>query len=257
MKKAKEGEVKCEPIWYTSKKVPFVSCKLCLASRRGCEFKDVDFGIGRWPTIVPCAESIARRAAGAASKRKGTPQVSKEDVPVAGTQGSISTSTTRTRKPAKPRGAPIESLTAPGPSTTSPATATGLSTTLVVPVAGPSSAPAEGRIHGVYLEPLEPFVAAASDLNLDGLTLSNYIINLQAIRRREEGDSFFISSLLRERRSFIEKLTRRLHRRVRDLGADTTEAESSSGSEDDDMDWEEGDKVDDEVEGEEGSEEDA
>jgi len=232
--------VSCEPIWYTSKSIPSLSCKLCLSSRRGCSFKSLEFGIARWPTIAPSPSSLERRAGGAAAKRKGTPQVPKEDVPITGTQGSISTAPTRTRKPAKPRGAPLESLTAAGPSTASPSTVAGPSSSLVIPVTGASSVPVDGRVHGVFLEPLDSFVAAVSNPNVDGLTLGNQLINLEAIRRREEGDSFFITSMLRERRRFIEKLARRLRRRIRELGADTTDEESSSFEDDDDDEWTEG-----------------
>ena len=126
----------------------------------------------KWPTVVASPLSIKRRAEGAAAKRKATPQVSKEDAPIVGTQGSVSTAPTRTRKPARPRGAPLESLAAAGPST-SPAT--GPSTSLVVPVTGANSAPVEGRVHGVFLEPLHAFVAAVSDPNVDGLTLGNQL----------------------------------------------------------------------------------
>ena len=230
----------CVPVWYASKGVPSVSCRLCLVSRRGCSFKVLDFGIERWPTIVASSASLERRAEGAAAKRKGTPQVPKEDVSVIGTQGSISTAPTRARKPAKPRGAPIETLTVASPSTTSPSTVAGPSSSLVIPVTGASSSLVEGRVHGVFLEPLDSFVAAVSNPDVDGLMLGSQLVDLEAIRHREQGDSFFITSTLRERRRFMGKLARRLRRRIRELGADTTDEESSDFEDDDDEDWTEG-----------------
>lgn len=161
----------CWPVWYMGNGVPSVSCQLCLSSRRGCSFKKGAFGIGTWPTIVASQASRERRAEGAAAKRKGTPQVSKEDVPITETRGSISSSTTRVRKPARPRSAPLEPLSIAGPSTMP-----------VGPTMATASTPVEGRAYGVFIEPLDPYLTVISDRTVNGMRLDNLLVGLQAIR---------------------------------------------------------------------------
>ena len=44
-------------------------CLGCLGVRRGCSFKDADFGIKSWPEVVSTPESIARKAKDTAKKK--------------------------------------------------------------------------------------------------------------------------------------------------------------------------------------------
>ena len=77
------------------------------------------------------------------------PQVSKEDVPITETQGSILSSTAHVHKPAQPRSALLESLSITGPSTMS------IGPTMVM-----ASTPVEGHAYGVFIEPLDPYLMA-------------------------------------------------------------------------------------------------
>lgn len=205
-----------------------------MTCKQACSLREVELGILEWPTVVPSQYGIERRAEAAAQKRKASSRVPKESTPIVGTQESVSTRPVRTRKPAKPRGAPPVPLTMPSGPPAAPSTVH----------AGASAAPLvpsliEGQVYGVLLESLDKFVEAYEDLSLDGMSLANRHLALQGVRLREEKDLEYISSILEDRRLFIKKLSRRMQRRIVELGADTTEGEDSSepvgGSEDEDQ----------------------
>ena len=85
------------------------------------------------------------------------------------------------------------------------------------------------------MEPLEPYITTLGDPLLDGLNLSNILVRLRAVQRREEGEADNIAMMVADRSNFIEKLARRLERRIADLGEDTTEEESASGNDHSDL----------------------
>jgi len=203
-----------------------------MESRQGCSFRTTEFGIEVWPEIVVPQAALDRRAEAAAAKRRGVSHVSREDVLVAGTQESISTAKSRSRRPARPRAAPIEP----------PLVVAGLSAVPKGPTMAVASTPVEGRAYGVFIEPLDPYLSALSDSSVDGVRLENLLVGLRAIRDREEGEAFYISRMVRHRRRIINKVARRIQRRI---GVDTTDDALPSSSEDDsdDEDWSDNDDV--------------
>ena len=117
--------------------------------RQGYSFRKGEFGIRRWLTIVASQASHKRHAESTAMKYKGTPQVSKEDIPITETQGSILSSTACVCKPAWPRSALLKSLLITGPSTMP----VGLTMAM-------ASTPVKGHAYDVFIEPLDPYLMA-------------------------------------------------------------------------------------------------
>ena len=112
----------CRPIWSLRNKKASVSCWLCVTCKQACSLREVELGILEWPTVVPSQYGIERRAEAAAQKHKASSRVPKESTPIVGTQESVSTRPVRTRKPAKPRGAPPVPLTMPSGPPAAPST---------------------------------------------------------------------------------------------------------------------------------------
>ena len=173
-----------------------------------------DWGIAVFPGLRASAEGEARRAKDSAAKRRSNLRGPEEEGSVVGTQESASSITTRARGKAKVMP----------------------STPLTGAIAGPSRAAGsmmgETRVHQVSVEPLEPFIAALADPSTSGLDLDNRLIELRVLQRREEAEARYIAELVEDRARLMDKLMRRMARRISELGAETSDEEVSGGSED-------------------------
>ena len=106
---------------------------------------------------------------------------------------------------------------------------------------------AEGRNHQVFLHALQPYIEALANPLMGGLELSNLVLELSALQRREEREALEIAEIVEERCGLIDKMIRRMRRRATELGVDTSEDELSGddsdgvGDEEEARDEEEGD----------------
>jgi len=61
----------CKPTWHLNNKSIAVQCMNCMAGKRGCSFKDFDFGIIKLPSLRKMEAGNLRRAEQVLAKHKG------------------------------------------------------------------------------------------------------------------------------------------------------------------------------------------
>ena len=217
----------CIPLWHKIREKVSVRCLACRDSKQGCSLKKLDLRIREPPVLRTTDKGNERCAQLTAEKRRS---IAQDRAMPSGTQDStVSTVRTRARK----RGA----ATFAEPSG--------------IAVAGPSlegrSLSAEGRNHQVFLHALQPYIEALANPLMGGLELSNLVLELSALQRREEREALEIAEIVEERCGLIDKMIRRMRRRATELGVDTSEDELSGddsdgvGDEEEARDEEEGD----------------
>ena len=174
-------------------------------SRRGCSFRDVDFGIATWPTLIKTATGIERRAKEAAKKLPVTKKI------LGPPPTPISQST--------PEGSALDApdtIVDPQTAEDSQATRPSVEAPVQIPVSNVTiSYDAWNRMVGreerFFFENLASFEAALSDPRRSSTTLGSALAEVRATIVREEGTLATLATLVKERKRVMQKLIARLN----------------------------------------------
>ena len=196
----KVAPVTCEVIWYYNRNTSQVTvrCTACMVAKKGCSFKDLDWGVAKWPTLRDSDAAQDRRAREAGAKRKsvadvkvkesaGPSQARSDTLPKVKAKGKEVGSVAGLVGPRKevfegvliPPGTLPRRKVAPSP-TVAPPLAQGVASTSQV-AGAPSRAP--------VLEDLLRYEAVLSEPNRTPLQVWIQAVSLRAARYQERGNA--------------------------------------------------------------------
>jgi hypothetical protein len=155
----------CNPTWYPTRNGCDIRCASCIKKRKGCSFRRADFGIAKWPTVIPSAPGKKRRKQEAQRKRDAKKR--KEMLAMEGREGG-SLVAGEQEEPAE-----VQDLDA-GPSISSNAHAIGAGTAILSPMPIDSPLPLGilGTSHPVPVLPPSP---ASKQAPIIPLRISNLL----------------------------------------------------------------------------------
>jgi hypothetical protein len=181
-----------------------------MISKRGCSFKNENWGIVEWPTLTTTKAALERRAKEAAAKRKGTSSGVKPKGttnPSAGAQREVFVALEPVMQetpipsiPSRPRGRGDSTLIQSSASSSSRAPA---------PLIENPSLPTRtlaGKNQSVFMENLLPYQDILSDPNRTPLSLKLQAIELDAICSREKVEAQFLMDMIEGRASVIDTM---------------------------------------------------
>lgn len=233
----KSEPIVCEPIWHKNQSLVTVRCYNCLLAKKGCSFKDYDWGVAKWPKLVVTDAAPERRAKEAEVKRKETVDVKGKGGPglsQAKGKGSGDPSLAKEKVTgASSSVSQITSLAGPGKEVFDGVEIVHPKREVVrQPTMAPSllaqgfastSQVAGGSIRSIFLEDILEYEAVLSQPSRTPLQVWMKAVELRAMCYRERGESRALIKLIEGRRCLIDGMIERLAADARQLAEGTVE----------------------------------
>lgn len=227
----------CRPIWHLNKSVPTVRCGPCMASKKGCSFKSMDWGISEWPELTKTEAALERRKKEAEAKRRSNEEGKKV---VAGS--SKVTGTDRERGPG-PAGSSTglksvakvsaKSLPKPGATVIKDVFITSLPPKASAPLPTHGSFGATtvsgGSVRSMFFEDLMPYEAIRRDPDRTPLMVKMKVADLRSARFRERGEARALLKLVESRSAIAAGLMDALLEDVKFLETKGAERDGEDG----------------------------
>jgi len=214
----------CAPTWHINNKTVSVRCMNCVNGKRGCSFRDCNFGIGKYPKLRKTKAGDARRADQTMSKYKVAPKKIMAEDDLALIRGPTPSLTVKGKERASIAPGMMKSVSEgiPSPLETVfdgaedqtnevPATTPepGQITQQKVSIPSSWSRPS-GRSERIFFEDILRFEKELSSSGRSSLSLNLASAEVRTIAAREKMQADAVALFTADRQPLMEKLAKRL-----------------------------------------------